>query len=172
MQTITTTDAALVLAYGLALDRYPTEKARILKGAKIAAQPFDVLEHDGYATVNSSDGARRYTVNGSCECADFQRGTERCKHRFAVSLHRKMANLHKAMLSPENQWCATVDGQGGVVHIVEEVWFHVPYDSPRGQFTNSAACILGAAGTTWPKSKAEADERLNAAHYEEFGEVA
>ncbi len=152
MQTLTTTEAALTLAYLKAIEAYPTEKTRILKGAKIAAQPFDVLEHDGYTTVNNSDGTRQYTVNGACECKDYKRGTNRCKHRYAVSLHRKMASLHKAMHDPKNWWVAEVGETAGVCHIVDESWVFIPYNTHRGFFTNSSDCTLLTSGVYFAPS--------------------
>lgn len=165
---ITTTDAALTLAYGKAIEAYPDEQARIFKGAKIAKIPFDVLEHDGYTTVKSTDGAREYTVNGTCNCPD---PTPRCKHVWAKALHRKMASIHHAMLMPENQHTAEVGTDRGIVHIVDEAWFHVPYGGPRGQFTNSAECVKGSQGTEWATMKAE-QEKYEAAYWLEHGEIA
>jgi len=175
---MTTTDAALTLAYLKAIEAYPDEKARILGGAKIAAQPFDILDHGTHVCVLSSQGTHRYTVNGTgrfpqCSCPDHAHGAVdgRCKHVFAKWLHRKAATIHKAMLAPENQRTAEVGSERGIVHIVDGAWFHVPYGGPRGQFTNSAECVLGSHGTDWPAVQEEKD-RWESWYYQEFGEVA
>ena len=168
MERITTTDAALTIAYIKAIEAYPDEQARILKGARIAAIPFEIKEHGTYALVPSSKGDKEYTVNSHCDCPD---PTPRCKHRFAVTLHRKAAIIHKAMLAPENQRTAEVDTHRGIVHIVDGAWFHVPYGGPRGQFTNESACVFGSHGTDWATVQEE-KERWESWYYQEFGEIA
>jgi len=168
IQPITTTDAALMLAYFKAIEAWPDEQARILKGAKIAAIPFEIKEHGSYALVPSSKGDKQYTVNSHCDCPD---PTPRCKHRFSVSLHRKAAQIHKGMLAPENQCCAMVGTESGIVHKVDAGFFFVPYGGPRGRFITSAEYVEGSQGIDWPAVQAE-KERWEAAYYTEYGEIA
>jgi len=175
-KAFTTTSAALFIALTKALDAYPEEEKRILKGAQTASIPFDVLEHDGYTTIKSTDATKSYTINGhGCSCPD---PTSRCKHIWAKNLHRKMASIHKAMLAPENWWEAAVGKIGGVVHITENAWVFIPFGGPRGFFTNSSDCVLLTSGLYFTPSKPptptpqEDNERWEAAYYHEYNEIA
>jgi len=168
-KTFTTTSAALFIALTKALDKYPEEEQRILKGATIANQPYGVLEHDWSTTVQSSGGTRQYTIqNGRCECFDR---SPRCKHRFAQSLARKAAYIHKDMLAPENVKTVEVGHERGIVHTAETGVFFVPYGGPRGRFITSADYVEGSRGTDWPTVQAE-KERWEAAYYLEYNEIA
>jgi hypothetical protein len=167
-KTFTTTSAALFIATTRAIEAYPDEETRILKGAEIAMQPFDIQEHGTFALVKSSKGDTQYTVNSHCDCPDV---VSRCKHRFSVSLHRKAAHIHKALLAPENQFCAMVGTESGIVHKVDGGFFFVPYGGPHGRFITSAEYVEGAQGPDWPAVQTEKD-RWESAYYAEYDEIA
>jgi hypothetical protein len=84
---------ALVAATAAARDAYPaTEHGRIKAGALlVVAGAVHTRCHENYVR-SASRPDRAYLVNGACQCPDAVRGQApggRCKHRWAVALHRR-----------------------------------------------------------------------------------
>lgn len=155
-------EAAIGLAYGRAITRYPAEQDRVRRGARIAAQPFgvDLAQHQ----VQSADGTLWYSVrNGHCACQD--RAT-RCKHLWAKALTKCATAIHQRLLRHGHQWVATVGAESGVLHATEVVeqhgqtlpaglLFFVPYGGPRGRFVAPADAVLGASCLAFCPDSAE-----------------
>ncbi len=85
--------AALAEMYRRAVERYPTEMARITRGYRIALTGGVDLRGDGLADVRSDSHPDQYwVVNGVCGCDDVAKGQApagRCKHRWAKALYTR-----------------------------------------------------------------------------------
>lgn len=82
-----------------AFARYPQDEQTLKKAALLVFDGHvDLLEYS--ALVTSSDGIKTYLVNGACECQAYQHGQQRCKHRWAATIARKLQTAldeHKAI---------------------------------------------------------------------------
>ena len=98
---------ALTLAVYLAKFHYPDAHATIEAAAAIVAADGVQLDPNAHhAQVASAPGSSCvFPVNGACPCRAFP---NRCVHRFAVALTRKMLCIHT------RQWFATYDGVAGI----------------------------------------------------------
>lgn len=90
---------AIAQATEAARKRFPHSADRIEKAYALVTEGKVVLHPTSKtATVQSSDGARAYTVNGHCDCPDAPRAPEQfCKHRLAVSILKKALVLVKEL---------------------------------------------------------------------------
>ena len=84
-----------------AKDHYGTELHSRLDKAQVLVLGAHVTLDDGIATVTSeTDSAVRYTVNGTCDCPDAQRNTQKgmCKHRLALMIYKRAVQEATALL--------------------------------------------------------------------------
>jgi hypothetical protein len=75
--------------------KLPESAGRITSAVKLVLLDEVTLMPDGTALVGScSDPTRTYTVNGRCDCKDFERAPgQLCKHRLAYGIARRAAEL-------------------------------------------------------------------------------
>lgn len=72
-----------------ALATYPADLPRIKRAVDLILAGKVAADAQGIVVYSGSRDGKAYRVNGSCSCEDYQRGTERCKHRYAATLYRK-----------------------------------------------------------------------------------
>ena len=125
---------------------------RIHRGAALVEAGAVTLHEDGTATIVSH--GTHYRLNGlSCSCMDVQRGQapdERCKHRYAKTLAKKLAQARQ-----DTRRCVASVGDGatqqhGILTAWRDgrTWFQ-PYDvsvpaRALSEYEIVYALILGA----------------------------
>lgn len=144
-------DANLQAAANRAAKTYPDECARIRRGLAIAESGGVELLADGTALVQSqTHEGMHYILNGHCSCPDYARAPgNRCKHRWAKSLHKAALAQDRRDMPPAKYW-AEYHGREplavpGVAEFdtAKQAWWFIPEDGREPFYVAFQALVLG-----------------------------
>jgi len=153
-QNITLENAVLSTVIALAVDAYPDERARIIRGGRLYHKGHVVKATDGWVVVSEQSIATYKIKDGKCDCADSDFGAPegRCKHRWAVCFAKRVED---AMTDSGDRYGATdlINCKDGVATAIvvkrscgddPTVFLFAPYDETPASIMPTCSLSIGA----------------------------